>query len=60
MSAQPLDPARVRTALEAVIETQDYDLHKAISCDEETELDTYPAVVEQFMRSYGEAGPGRR
>jgi hypothetical protein len=56
LGGQPLDPTRVRKALEAVIERQDYDLHKAILSDEETGEDAYPAVVEQFMAAYACAG----
>lgn len=49
--------ARYEKGLRAVIAKEDYDLHKAIACNEETGEDGYPALAEQFARIV-HAGPG--
>lgn len=47
-------PGAVLTALKAVMERADYDTHKMLEGDE-SGVDQYPALVEQFTRAYGAA-----
>lgn len=53
--ASKLDPAKVDHALRELISRVDYDTHKYIECDEETEEDNYPGLVEDFIRYYENA-----
>ncbi|WP_328742944.1 hypothetical protein OG436_29575 [Streptomyces caniferus] len=48
----PLDPRRVDAALRNLIAHLDYDLHKAIECDEMTGEDTYDECVADFIAAY--------
>ena len=52
---QELERHRVEKALRSIISDLDYDLHKNIECDEETEEDTYPDLVTEFIQAYEEA-----
>lgn len=48
----PIDPKRVDAALRNLIAYLDYDLHKAIECDEMTGEDTYDGRVADFIAVY--------
>lgn len=48
-----LDAERVDKALREVIAFLDYDLHKALECDESTGEDTYDEEVRRFIEAYG-------
>ena len=48
-----LDRAAVDAALRQVIAHADYDLHKSLERDEETEEDTYAEHVDRFITEYG-------
>jgi hypothetical protein len=47
-----LDPEKVDKALRHVIGYLDYDLHKALECDEETGEDAYHEEVVRFIEAY--------
>lgn len=47
-----LDPMIVDAVLRGIISDLDYDLHKNLECDEETEIDVYPALVQSFISEY--------
>lgn len=50
-----LNSESVDKALREVIAILDYDLHKALECDEETGEDTYHEEVIRFIQAYNEA-----
>jgi hypothetical protein len=52
-----LDPERVDRALRVVIAELDYDLNKALECDEETGEDTYHKTVAAFIAAYDQEMP---
>jgi len=52
---QGLDRESVDRALRQVISHADYDLHKSIERDEETEQDNYGEYVDKFVATYNES-----
>lgn len=54
MTGQPTATA-IEAALRRYIADLDYDLHKALECDEMTGEDTYPQEAQRFLRMLTEA-----
>ena len=42
--------------LRAFVSDLDYDIHKNLECDEETEEDRYPELAENFLAALRKAG----
>lgn len=49
---QSLDIERVESALKSIVSHLDYDLHKNLLVDEETEENSYPELAQDFINLY--------